>query len=1306
MSPLTREHAPARPFPGARLLPWASAFGGEGCAPASLLRDRSRPGEWGCLPALRLWPSVALPTQLARLGFVESGLHQRPAVTCAGGAGGGMAGRLLPDATREAQRAAAAADIGPAAAPPAGLLACHAMLVAGLRRAACAVLGMRVLPGVGDALCAAACASAQAAGPRAATGGGAGAGACAGGLGDGAAGQAAAAVARLSHCASALQLQRAAQLLSLLARLAPSVAPLASTVASLRALCAALLAFVATHVGAVLDHCLWGAPLPAAPLPLQPAEAAGAAWAAEMDAAERAGAENDAEEALLFGSGDGGGGDDDGDNERPLGSDGGTARRARSVRASTGNGGGGGSGGGGGGGSGGGGGGGAATLEGTGTVARATAVATSLAAALQALNADGVGVAGAAGRGCCVGGSLSPAASALAPLVAASSRPVPLLTATAALCAASVQSALLRALLLVGAMGSVASAEDDAADAALASYSPALPDAGATARSLRVVLAAAASAFPPTGASTDVASAGGAGKRQRRDDYAPPPLPPAVPAPPLPAKDPSTASAASLAARGCGAAAAATSVAAAAKGGTKRTRPDVFVAVDDESDGDLDLEGRAAEAMAKAVAAAASAAAAAGKGAARGGKSRKAGAPAVPLPSRGDDDADSFGEDGAALGASGLGGGPDAAFARKRAREREARGGESAGAGAGRDGGEDSDDAGGKGGAAAGPGGADYSSGGDDLMADEADADAGMVGERHGGGGGLLGAASATAIGRTHASLLRDACATALVDAIAMAQPAALAAAAACAAAAPSGVAALEGFRRHLRFALPLAEASVPDADAAAAASAAVAAAAAAAAAGEVAAEAEFAVAAPAAQASLSDVLRRYALLSPAALLPSAFAAAVASVALAPDAGGARETACVRALAAVASRLAQSEASSGVMVRQPSPRGAAARGWDVVGGRLALQAALLAVSLCADTRALLDAPPVAAREAALPRALYAALPHVQLRCTALSEWGAAAGGPGGRRGELEESAEAEAGRLGCLFVPFGAELHASAASEPSVSAASALFALAHHLNPLAGHAEPGALLADVVACVGLLVRHASADALNTAAEAVSSFFSRLFAAAQALEAERRVRDQVQAALAVSLHRRVMPWSPLEPGSDWPLALLLRSGANAALSPGAQAAAGRALPAYASAFSVELLRRAATVGEIAAVAPALAHQLGVLPERRELLPPVFPGLPLPPLHATELLAACGARGPAGWSDSASARAASSVSAAAAAGISAAAPFACPPLGDVDNACFTDGAATSRGAQALWSLALLVARCAPEGNTCLLQLVLRE
>ena len=177
------------------------------------------------------------------------------------------------------------------------------------------------------------------------------------------------------------------------------------------------------------------------------------------------------------------------------------------------------------------------------------------------------------------------------------------------------------------------------------------------------------------------------------------------------------------------------------------------------------------------------------------------------------------------------------------------------------------------------------------------------------------------------------------------------------------------------------------------------------------------------------------------------------------------------------------------MVRKPSPRGAAARGWDVVGGRLALQAALLAVSLCADTRALLDAPPVAAREAALPRALYAALPHVQLRCTALSEWGAAAGGPGGRRGELEESAEAEAGRLGCLFVPFGAELHASAASEPSVSAASALFALAHHLNPLAGHAEPGALLADVVACVGLLVRHASADALNTAAEAVSSFFS-------------------------------------------------------------------------------------------------------------------------------------------------------------------------------------------------------------------------
>ena len=132
--------------------------------------------------------------------------------------------------------------------------------------------------------------------------------------------------------------------------------------------------------------------------------------------------------------------------------------------------------------------------------------------------------------------------------------------------------------------------------------------------------------------------------------------------------------------------------------------------------------------------------------------------------------------------------------------------------------------------------------------------------------------------------------------------------------------------------------------------------------------------------------------------------------------------------------------------------------------------------------------------------------------------------------------------------------------------------------------------------MGLLVRSCGADALATAAEACSAHFARVFDACAALDSARRDRDQVPgpqrgggAAALAHTHRRVMPWSPTEPGADWPLALLLRHGASAALAPGAAAAAARALPPFASAFGVELFARSsATVGTMAVAVVHLCH----------------------------------------------------------------------------------------------------------------------
>ena len=422
---------------------------------------------------------------------------------------------------------------------------------------------------------------------------------------------------------------------------------------------------------------------------------------------------------------------------------------------------------------------------------------------------------------------------------------------------------------------------------------------------------------------------------------------------------------------------------------------------------------------------------------------------------------------------------------------------------------------------------------------------------------------------------------------------------------------------------------------------------------------------------TLDEFLRRYAQFSGKALAPSAFIAAIASVAV-TQAGELRRQACTRSISAILSRLASCEATGGSISNAPLDGGPEQRAWECVAGRLALHSVFLAISMTDDVKSVLQEEPIPAREPSIPVILYSNLPY--------------------------QPREEDARRLRMFFSPFGSEIHdvdhhgdSVVTNEPSISVASLLFALLVHLNPFSGHGEPGALLADVVTGIGILTKDCPESAFELALSAVSAFYEQSFNDIRASETSRSRSEMLDYATTLRLHRKVYPCTPVDSFRDWAFHVIMRMAINASLFPQARAAASRVLAPFALLFGdMNLFNRSYATSTCSPVLASIGNDSPTL---------AFPGLSLPSIHLSELQASTG-HGINGWSDRES-----DLHDSESDGHQTNLPVRMSLL-STDTPALTDGSCSDRLISSMWALSYLVARCAPESNAALLQLVLRS
>jgi len=418
---------------------------------------------------------------------------------------------------------------------------------------------------------------------------------------------------------------------------------------------------------------------------------------------------------------------------------------------------------------------------------------------------------------------------------------------------------------------------------------------------------------------------------------------------------------------------------------------------------------------------------------------------------------------------------------------------------------------------------------------------------------------------------------------------------------------------------------------------------------------------------SLGDFFRRYAQFSVKALAPSAFIAAIASVAV-TQAGDLRRQACTRSISAILSRLASCEATSGSITNSPLDGGPEQRAWDCVAGRLALHSVFLAISMTDDVKYVLQDEPIPAREPSLPVSVYSHLP-------------------------FQPNDEDEARRLRMLFAPYGSEIHdvdqngdSVIVNEPAISVASLLFALLVHLNPFAGHGEPGALLADVVTGIGFLTKECPEGAFDLALSSVSAFYEQTFHDLRSAETSRAYSGALDNATIVKIHRNVYPCSPVDSFRDWSFHMIMRMAINASLFPQARAASTRVLAPFALLFGdMNLFNR---LNATATCSPVLSLNGNNSPTL------AFPGLSLPSIHLSELKSF---NGIIGWGDREFADEHNESDELSPVRVS---------LLSTDTPALTDGSCADRLISSMWALSYLIARCAPESNSALMQLVLRS
>ena len=418
---------------------------------------------------------------------------------------------------------------------------------------------------------------------------------------------------------------------------------------------------------------------------------------------------------------------------------------------------------------------------------------------------------------------------------------------------------------------------------------------------------------------------------------------------------------------------------------------------------------------------------------------------------------------------------------------------------------------------------------------------------------------------------------------------------------------------------------------------------------------------------SLEEFLRRYAQFSTRALVPSAFIAAIASVAITPS-GNSRRIACTRAISAILVRLATCETSSGTISNASLEGGPEKRAWDCIAGRLALHSVFLVIAMTDDIKTVLKEEPIPAREPTLSVRLYTNLSHVPH--------------------------EEEARRLRMLFSPFGSEIHdidqmgnAIVIDDPSISVSSLLFALLVHLNPFSGYAEPGVLLADVVTGTGILTKDCPESAFDVALGSVSAYYDQVLHDLHSIEKGRSRSDMLDDATAYRIHRKVFPCTPVDSFRDWAFHIIMRVALNASLFPQARAAAVRVLAPFALLFGdMNLFNRSYATSTCSPILESIAKEPPTLS---------FPGLGLPPIHLNEI-DICNGQGLLGWNDIESNENESH-------GL-----FIHPlkmTLLSSDTTAFTDGSCADRMISSLWSLSYLISRCAPESNAALLQLIFR-
>lgn len=515
---------------------------------------------------------------------------------------------------------------------------------------------------------------------------------------------------------------------------------------------------------------------------------------------------------------------------------------------------------------------------------------------------------------------------------------------------------------------------------------------------------------------------------------------------------------------------------------------------------------------------------------------------------------------------------------------------------------------------------------------------------------------------------------------------------------------------------------------------------------------------------SLSEFLRFYCLLSPTALAPSCFSAAIAAVTVSQS-GADRCAVATRAMAAITNRLAQIQAMSACAGGVASPVHV---GWEMVAGRMALQACNTIIGLRGDSpAALLSHAGVTACEPGLAHDIYIALPHIERPSWESTIKTVFYDAADGQRRPCQFKDE-EAVVLGCLYVPYGAEFtgappaaaagtiaHAGrssgdsselldddvvelatqhdSAAVPMVTAATILMALIHHLQPHAGHVDPELLLADVITTAAMLVKHAPVDAYSTAMGTVADYYHGLYSAAYASTIDALYhtgKREADPSTLQHLCRRIFPFFPIADDNSVSH-LIIRMGANATMYPSARAATANAMAVYGSAFATELFYSRNGKSDL------------VVPFQLEKLTLAFPGLHLPPVHAEGSAAVCGmgrdgwnalpsatasvagttgkpgggskalpvagatARAAAGRASTQASQAASSSSSALIPPRSSSVPPSFPsPVTPFDRLLPTDGSSADRFATSMWTLAALVAWCGPESNYALLQLVLRS